>query len=278
MVFKYFIYLSVSFLYRSAVAQQNSYAANNNNIVIDSKEVNCKNKEVWETVTDTISFANNKAFKQQWNYFYPWGTDHNGTARMYKKQVTLKNNVLQLKATRTYKNEGKSTSDPFLDIKYHSGAIHSKHKITVTKEYPEYKISGQFKAPISAGTWPAFWITAVNGWPPESDILEFKGDAVNWQNTFITPKNVTTVKTTLQDAPVQWHTYTAYLKMIDEAHTLITYYIDGEWKGEHSTNFTNKPMWLIVNLQMEGSSGTPGPETETNFYAKNISIKRIKAQ
>jgi hypothetical protein len=236
-----------------------------------------RDKRVWETVLDTTSFTNDKALKQQWNYFYPWGTDHNGSARMYKKQISIKDNLLQLKAIRTYKKEGKSTSDPFLDIKYHSGAIHSKHQITVNKEYPEYIISGQFKAPVTSGTWPAFWLTAVNGWPPESDILEYKGDAINWQNTFITPQNVTTVKTTLTNASIVWHTYTARLKMINSEHTVITYYIDGEKKGEHYTNFTNKPLWLIVNLQMEGSSGSQGLETETNFYAKNISIKRIKA-
>lgn len=236
-----------------------------------------KDKTVWETVTDSASFINEKAFKQHWNYFYPWGADHNGSARMYKKQVVLKENVLQLKATPVKKAEGKSRLDPFLDIKYQSGAVHAKHKITVTKEYPVYKISGQFKAPIAAGTWPAFWLTAVNGWPPETDILEFKGDAVNWQNTFITPQNVTTIKTTMPDADVQWHTYTAVLKRIDDRHTTITYYIDGDKTGEHYTDFTNKPLWLIVNLQMEGSSGNKGPEGETHFYAKNINIQRTKA-
>ena len=235
-------------------------------------------KTVWETVIDTASFSNGKAFKQQWNYFYPWGTDHNGSARMYKKQVLLQNNILQLKANKVTKAEGKSGLTPYYNINYQSGAVHAKHKITITREYPEYKISGHFKAPITAGTWPAFWLTAVNGWPPESDILEFKGDPINWQNTFITPQNVTTIKTSLPDASTQWHTYTAVLKMLDEEHTLITYFIDGEKKGEHYTNFTNKPLWLIINLQMEGSSGNEGPDGETNFYAKNVSVQRVKAQ
>ena len=236
------------------------------------------NKTVWEAVIDTTSFISDKAFKQQWNYFYPWGTDHNGSARMYKKQVVVQNNVLQLKAVKVKRSEGKSRLTPNLDIKYQSGAVHAKHKITVTKEYPQYRISGQFKAPITAGTWPAFWITAVNGWPPESDILEFKGNAINWQNTFITPQNVTTIKTTLPDALQQWHTYTAVLKMLDEEHTLITYFVDGEKKEEHYTNFTNKPLWLIINLQMQGSSGNEGPDTETVFYAKNVSVQRVKAK
>jgi len=237
-----------------------------------------KDNPDWQTVTDSISFENDKLFKQQWNNFYPWGTDHNGSARMYKSHIILKDNVLQLKATKVKKAEGKSKLDPHLDIKYHSGAVHAKHQVTVSNEYPIYKISGEFKAPIAPGTWPAFWLTAVNGWPPETDILEFKGDATNWQNTFITPQNCTTIKTTLPDALQQWHTYTAILKRIDDEYTSITYYIDYEKKGEHYANFTNKPLWLIINLQMEGSSGDNGPDAETNFYAKNVSIKRIKAQ
>jgi beta-glucanase (GH16 family) len=230
-----------------------------------------------ETVIDSTSFSSSNAFNQHWNYFYPWGTDHNGSARMYKKQVTLKENVLQIKATRIKEDEGKSTLSPNLNIKYQSGALHAKHQILITKEYPEYYISGEFKAPISPGTWPAFWLTAVNGWPPETDILEFKGDAENWQNTFITPVDVTTIKSNIPDALRHWHTYTAVLKRVDDAHTLITYYIDGKKKGTHDTNFTNKPLWLIINLQMEGSSGPIGPETETSFYARNIIVKRTKA-
>ncbi len=230
----------------------------------------------YETVIDSTSFSSANAFKEHWNNFYPWGTDHNGSARMYKKQIILKEGVLELKATRLKKNEGKSRLDPYLPINYHSGAVHAKHQIATTREYPEYVVSGEFKAPIAAGTWPAFWLTAVDGWPPETDILEFKGDDVNWQNTFITPKEVSTIKKSIPDAHQQWHSYTAVLQRIDEERTKITYYIDGEKMGTHDSNFTNKPLWLIVNLQMEGSSGPAGPEQETGYYARKITVKRVK--
>lgn len=231
----------------------------------------------YETILDSTAFSSAKAFEQQWTNFYPWGTDHNGSARMYKKQVILKDGVLELKATKLLKNECKSKLDPYLPINYHAGAVHAKHQIAITKAYPEYIVSGEFKAPIAAGTWPAFWLTAVNGWPPETDILEFKGDDVNWQNTFITPKDVITIKKNIPDAHQQWHSYTAVLQRLDEEKTLITYYIDGEKMGAHDSNFTNKPLWLIVNLQMEGSSGPKGPEQERSYYARKITVKRLKA-
>ena len=231
----------------------------------------------YEIILDSTAFSNINTFEQHWNYFYPWGTEHNGSARMYKKQITLTKSVLQLKASPVAKAEGKSKHDPFLAIRYHSGAVHARQHITVTKEHPEYIVSGEFKAPIAAGTWPAFWLTAVNGWPPETDILEFKGDDVNWQNTFITPKAVTTIKKRVPDAHQQWHTYTAVLQHVDDEKTLITYYIDGEKLGTHDSNFTNKPLWLIVNLQMEGSSGPEGPENETTYFARKITVKRTNA-
>ena len=243
-----------------------------------ANNVSARDNRKWETVIDGTSFKNEKAFAKTWNMFYPWGTDHNGSARMYKSQVTAEKGILKITAVPTANDEGKSSSTPHLAIKYHSGVVHAKHQVTVTEEYPEYRVYGEFKAPIAKGTWPAFWLTAVNGWPPETDILEFKGDSYNWQNTFITPQNVTTVKQNVPDSMEQWHSYEAVLKRVDDTHTTITYYFDGKKQGEHDTNFTNKPMWIIINLQMEGSSGTPGPDAEVNYFARNVMVQRIKAQ
>ncbi len=32
--------------------------------------------------------------------------------------------------------------------------------------------------------WPAFWLTGADIWPPESDILGYKGDTRNWFNIY----------------------------------------------------------------------------------------------
>lgn len=229
----------------------------------------------WDTIISPSSFYSQKDFKKHWESFYPWGRDHNGTARMYSSNILLKDSVLELKAELLSKDVGNSSSDPYLPIKYRSGAVHAKHPITVSKEYPIYEVSGEFKAPILPGSWPAFWLTGVDSWPPESDILEFKGDAVNWQNTFITPKDVTTIKKEISDAPSNWHEYKVRLQWLDDQHASITYYIDGEQQGIHYTNFSNKPMWLIVNLQMEGSSGDADGLSGCSYYARNICVKRI---
>ncbi|HEX6426652.1 MAG TPA: glycoside hydrolase, partial [Niastella sp.] len=151
--------------------------------------------EAFETVISN-TFTNYATFEQYWNYLYPWGSDHNGTARMYASATDHNHvyldasGVLTIKATRINWNEGNSSADPYLPIRYHSGAINTKFRVLVNDQFPNYEIKGDFQAPSVRGSWPAFWLTGVNSWPPESDIMEFKGNTNNWQNTFRTSSDV----------------------------------------------------------------------------------------
>jgi hypothetical protein len=234
----------------------------------------------WDTVIGARSFAGYAGLEAKWNYLYPWGKDHNGSARMYAgsgdhSQLSLEpGNVLHIKADYTGTPEGKSSAPPHQPIKYHSAALHAKDRVTVSDAWPRYEISGMFKAPIAKGSWPAFWITSATRWPPESDILEFKGNDTNWQNTFFTPDSVITVKTKIPDADTQWHGYKAVLQKVDATDIDISYYIDNQLTSVHRCNFMNEPMWLIINLQMEGSSGSPGPAGTTSYYIKDVLLRR----
>lgn len=237
---------------------------------------------LWETVISSNSFSNYTSFEKEWNYLYPWGEDHNGSARMVASPkdhsfLSLESgNVLHIKSDYITEDIGTSKQNPNLKIKYRSGAIHAKQFVTVSDMYPVYEVSGDFKAPIVKGSWPAFWLTSIKGWPPESDILEFKGDSLNWQNTFITPTNAATVKTPIETAQTKWHQYKAVLKKVNNVDICIYYYVDGKFRGVHRCNFMNRPMWLIINLQMEGSSGHPGSEITTDYYIKNVIVKRCR--
>ncbi|WP_035737267.1 family 16 glycosylhydrolase [Glycomyces arizonensis] len=234
----------------------------------------------WETVISG-SFAGRQALESEWNYLYPWGSDHNGTARMYASS-TDNNHLylspsgqLNIKATRIDWDEGTSSKDPHLPIHYHSGAIHSKELITVSDQFPNYEIRGEFQAPSARGTWPAFWITGANSWPPESDILEYKGDARNWFNTYDGSWDNTVVPVS---SPGSWHEYRIWMTKVSGADVDIHYYLDGTWKGAHrGSNFVGEPMHLIINLQMEGSSGSSGPGGDTYFRARNVYVGRSRA-
>ncbi|MFV0564884.1 MAG: hypothetical protein ACK5NB_03520 [Flavobacteriaceae bacterium] len=237
---------------------------------------------------DSTSFNNQKTFETNWNMFYPWGTDHNGTAKMYPENVKVKNGVLKITAKWLKgKDEGKSKSDPHLPIAFSSGAIHLKKQIKVTEALPYWEISGDFKAPTAYASWPAFWITGTESWPPEIDMLEFKGNDTCWQNT-VTGKDWkntiwTTEKTVVNDAATVWHNYKVTLHCIDEKNTQIKMYIDNELKSSEMKDFTNKLFWLIINMQMEGASGTSGENSmvrkkASKFFAKNVYVAAIPKQ
>lgn len=228
---------------------------------------------------DSLSFNDYTSFEQKWNYLYPWGSDHNGTARMYgsttdHNHVFLGGGELNIKATRITWDEGNSPHDPWLPIRYHSGAIHLKEQITFTDALPYWEIRGDFQVPIVRGSWPAFWLTGANSWPPESDIMEFKGDNRNWQNTATGPdwQNVTWQnKLTPVTNAGNWHNYKLRVKKVSSTDVDLYYYIDHQLMATHRANFMNKPFWLIINMQMEGSSGQPGPQ-EVLMKARNVYV------
>ncbi|WNV85982.1 family 16 glycosylhydrolase [Umezawaea sp. Da 62-37] len=237
----------------------------------------------WETVLSG-SFASYATLQSAWNYLYPWGSDHNGSARMYASasdhnHVYLESGgVLVVKASRITWDEGTSSSDPHLPIHYHSGALHAKQQILVNDQFPEWEVRGEFQAPSAKGTWPAFWLTGANTWPPESDILEFKGDARNWFNTYRNASGAwsNTIKTVSN--PGSWHGYRAWIAKVNATDVDIHYYLDGTWVGRHrGAGFVNQPMWLIVNMQMEGSSGAPGPSADTFYRAREVYVGRTRA-
>jgi hypothetical protein len=232
----------------------------------------------WETLIDGNSFASRAALESEWNYLYPWGSDHNGTARMYASSTDNNHlfispaGVLNLKATRITWDEGNSSKDPYLPIHYHSAAIHAKNQVLVNDRFPNWEIRGEFQAPSARGTWPAFWITGANSWPPESDILEYKGDNRNWFNTYDGAWDNTLVTVS---SPGNWHEYRIWMTKTSGTDVQIHYYLDGAWKAAHTgSNFVGKPMNIIINLQMEGSSGSSGPTGDTYYKARNVYVGR----
>ncbi|MEU2431583.1 family 16 glycosylhydrolase [Streptomyces sp. NPDC007861] len=221
------------------------------------------------------SFASTAALEANWNYLYPWGSDHNGTARMYRDRITVSGGVLSLTATRLSSPEGTSAKPPNLPINYHSGAIHAKHQITVNSTYPYYEVGGNFQAPTSTGCWPAFWLTGVQ-WPPEADILEYMGTN---ENAFVTwqldgSHNFRKVPVS---SPGSWHNYYATLRKINDTDLSIEYFLDDVRYATHTApGWVGRPMWLIINLQMEAGSGSPGPSSAT-YRANGVWIGRNKA-
>jgi len=234
-----------------------------------------------ETIIPCDSFASPEQFADYWNIGYPWSwysEEHNGSARMVAEQVRLDDGLLTLGAKWLGWEDGKSHHHPHLPIRYHSGAIHAKTKFCINTVWSKWEIKGEFQAPSARGTWPAFWLTGIDGnWPPEIDILEFKGTNENWQNNFHEAGRCDTQRTVVQ-SPEDWHSYRVWIELKAHNHVEIHYFIDSDWKACHRApaKIQDLPMDLIINLQMEGSSGEPGPHDETLFKARNVYVERYR--
>lgn len=238
--------------------------------------------KAWETLIDGESFASYGNFEAKWNYNYPWGTDHNGSARMVgsstnHNQISLSGGEMTITATRLSSSPGNSTANGFTNVAiwYNSGACYAKQQVLINDQFPSYTISGDFAVPTNRGTWPAFWITGVNSWPPESDIMEFKGSSTNWQNTY---DGGWENKLTNVSNAGSYHNYKCWYNKINATDVECHYYIDNNWVARHvMSNSVDKPMWLIVNMQMEGDSGSPGPSGNTTYNIKNVYMGRERA-
>lgn len=109
--------------------------------------------------------------EKHFGYLYPWGATHNGGAKMvgnasYHEYIYLKDETLYLKSVP-------ANISP--KLKYYSGTVFSKQAFTVKKAGDVLTLQASFLAPVAPGTWPAFWLNAAKGWPPEVDIAEWKG-------------------------------------------------------------------------------------------------------
>lgn len=233
------------------------------------------------TIIPSNSFSSYELLQTYWNYLYPWGSDHNGSARMvgnssYHENIAVASNTLSLIATPTSGAvPPTSTASPHYDIHYASGTVYAKEQITVTTSVG-YEISGSFSASTVTGTWPAFWLTAVNGWPPEADLGEWKGTKNIWFNTFNTSSSVVSDIVVWPD-DLSFHTLKAVLTAESDGKTVkIQFYKDGALQTtQYGANFVGAPLWLILDLQMEGSSGTPGPTGTTTYKITNLVVTQI---
>jgi hypothetical protein len=197
-----------------------------------------------------------------WNNAYPWGDHHNGSAIMLQAQVALSGSSMTLHAQPTSTNAG---------YRFKSGTIWCKSIVQVDTSHINWTIDGQFKCSTAPGCWPAMWLDGTQTWPPESDIMEFKGNTTCWQNTFRTSSDVSTKTTVVTDPLGTWHHYKAWINRVDATNVTIDYYIDGVWTDRHTANFSGKPMWLIIDFQTEGSSGT-ATWTDKWMYGGTIEV------
>ncbi|CAH0051738.1 unnamed protein product [Clonostachys solani] len=156
-----------------------------------------------------------------------------------------------------------------IPINYLSGAIHAKKTFTV-QAGGGFDFSADFLAPVDKGTWPAFWLTAVQGWPPEIDVAEWKGSGDISFNTFNTSSEVTALDLPYPN-PGAEHTVRAEIRDANGRDVSVNFYLDNKWVAtQHGSNYVDAGLYFIINYQMEGSSGSPGPSTSRFLVLQSL--------
>ncbi|PSN69377.1 hypothetical protein BS50DRAFT_550187 [Corynespora cassiicola Philippines] len=228
------------------------------------------------TLIPKTAFDNTASLEEYFTYGYPWGgITHNGGARMDKAHVAISSpGTLTITAQRVQGQPPATHGGKEIPINYLSGAIGGKQQFTVPKG-GGFIFSGSFQATTAKGTWPAFWLNAVNGWPPEIDMAEWKGSGKISFNTFNTSSQVAT-KDIPYPNPDQFHDIKCQVRDINGKDVQAKFWMDGtEVTSQYARDYVGKPLWLIINLQMEGSSGSPGPTTDTKYSIRNLEVTTL---
>ncbi|EAU33891.1 conserved hypothetical protein [Aspergillus terreus NIH2624] len=231
------------------------------------------------TLIPTTCFDDYSSLEEYFAYLYPWGSDHNGSARMVgnssdHEYISVDSGTLTIVAKPV---SGQPPTSGGQEINYLSGAIHSATSFTV-EAGSGFDIQAEFQAPTATGTWPAFWLNGADTWPPEIDIAEWKGMyPLNFEglrlmgigtgdisfNTFNTSSEVQ-AHDIEYPSPDNFHTVKAEIRDEDGSNISVKFFLDG-------TEVTTQYGAEIINLQMEGSSGSPGPTTGLLLSASPIS-------
>ncbi|KAH8425185.1 glycoside hydrolase family 16 protein [Aspergillus melleus] len=228
------------------------------------------------TLIPTTAFYSVSSLEEYFAYLYPWGSDHNGSARMKgnstdQEYISVADGTLTLVAKRV---SGEEPTSGGQEINYLSGAVHSATTFTV-EEGSGFNIEAEFQAPVGTGTWPAFWLNGANTWPPEIDLAEWKGTGDISFNTFNSSSEVQALDTEYP-SPDDFHTIRTEIRDEDGSNISVAFYLDDKLlTTQYGGEYVGKPLHLIINLQMEGSSGTPGPSEDTYYRIRNLSFEQI---
>ena len=168
-------------------------------------------------------------------------------------QVSVANGELDLMAIAEAETCGRVTRP------YASGIVTTDGLFSFTYGYMEARIWLPGSSEIA--DWPAFWADGQN-WPVdgENDVLEGLGGqtCAHFHNPAGGPGACAS-----GDFAGGWHTFAA-----DWEPGSITYYYDGTEIWQDTSGITSAPMYLILNLALDGSPSNTVPATMRVDYVR----------
>lgn len=236
----------------------------------------------WDLVFED-DFTGTSVDTTKWN-IEDWPSDRNQELQYYAPDdVYIENGNLVLRSQkRTYtippgkKGEGGTRE-------YTSGAVNTLNRYNLT--YGKVEVRG--KVPKSQGYWPAIWLNAVSGWPPEFDIIEFLGHEPNVLHTnnhwgkYPNNGQVGGAFKGTVDLSEDFHVYgfewdPGEIRYYLDDVLVRTYTYNGKLykNGSWYDAISNEPMYLILNTAIGGS--WPGSPDETSVFPQEFKIDYVK--
>src|SRR3954470_21061783 len=231
--------------------------------------------QVWQQTFDD-DFGGIVLDPTKWSTCYWWvaGSGCTNTSNAEQQwytpaNVVVSNGTLKLRAQKetTLAPDGKT-------YEYTSGMISSGRATSLLSTPPKFEFKYGYmemraKLPAGTGLWPAFWtLPSSQGWPPEIDAMEARGDRPSDVNVGVYNKTATgatvhgsTWVTGLADYTACFHTFA-----VDWEPTYLDYYIDGvlRIRVSDTTRIPTEPMYVLANLAVGGN--WPGsPDANTPF-------------
>ncbi|KAK2601958.1 hypothetical protein QQS21_004471 [Conoideocrella luteorostrata] len=183
-------------------------------------------------------------FSTYWKDLYPWGTDHNGGARMDKAHISVNSSgVLTLRAQHVTGQPPAHQGGKTIPINYLSGTVYAAQNFTI-KKGGGLDFEAEIIAPVRKGTWPAFWLTSANSWPPEIDIGEWKGTGKISFNTFNTSSVVKALDVNYPD-PTVWHSIKCQVRDENGRDVAVKFYLDDNLvTTQYGSQYIGRPLYL----------------------------------
>lgn len=205
-------------------------------------------------LTFSDNFSQSSIDRSKWNLAYLYSpTIINQEQQFYSPDaITLTQSALRITAEKV----------PIGGQPYRSGVVTTLDKFSQAYGYFEVRA----RLPLGSGLWPAFWLLPQSeAWPPEIDIFEFLGHAMN------TPNGGLIVSGQSFYAGDSQNPYRMTGHAGDGFHTygllwqpgLLVFYIDGAERARiQRPEVPSTPMYIILNLAVGGNyPGTPNAST-----------------
>ncbi|MDI7860938.1 family 16 glycosylhydrolase [Rhizobiaceae bacterium n13] len=212
-----------------------------------------------------------------WDARFPWAPENGGTLHTNGEEqwyvnpahaptaslnpFSVKNGVLTITAKPTPEDMKGAVGG----YDYTSGVLTTHSSFSQTYGYFEIRAD----MPDDQGAWPAFWLLPKDGtWPPELDVVEMRGQEPHTihstSHSMETGSRTTQSTATHVPSTEGFHNY-GLLWTKDE---LVWYFDDVEIARAETPADMHEPMYMLVNLAVGGTAGTPSSDFDDGAEMK----------